>query len=647
MNITELRCSACNGTLKVDKENPNVAVCEYCHTKFMIEWSRPGIHGQQDIQLRQMPQKIAYQPIERKEPKKTGWEPYGWKRGVALVILFFVIFGVWKGPAIYRRYQMDHQGDSTQTSGSANTSGTGSGEYSADSEIAADDTETILPTGLLAAFAEFIFEKPVEDITSAELAKIQWLKLSSSIDFREVGYSFDDPLENPDAELTWVEFPRDDYRDADLSCLPAFSGLKRIETSQTILPEYTKGLTLTGIGGYYDSLETVAAIVEDPSQLRYISVTSDPISLAGLDQLTGLETLILDGNHLEEEKNLVNAKSLKHLTVDMYDGTMDFSAFGMMPWLESLDLRSPNIRDLGFIAKMDALTSLSIEDGAFLTLDPLRDHLQLTELSLENCDELKDMSAVSVLTNLKKLKLELPYKCPQPDLSGLTGLTELYLNSFDDTSFLRNMTELETLTLDSTPVSSASDFNNLAKLKILRCTAFIASEQDYRFITHLPALEEANLQGTVTYSDISGIFNLPTLKRLNISNMQCEINFNNIAENTTLEALSINKIKLYKNVQVSGGGGIVYVNWDDVSFTENIAFLEKFKGLKELSIRENELTEIGFAAALEGLQEIDFSDNYVTDVSPLSGLKALSVVNCSENPVSNVDMLGDKVMVIQ
>ena len=38
-----------------------------------------------------VPDRIAYEPTQRKEPKKTGWEPYGWKRGVALVILFFVL----------------------------------------------------------------------------------------------------------------------------------------------------------------------------------------------------------------------------------------------------------------------------------------------------------------------------------------------------------------------------------------------------------------------------------------------------------------------------------------------------------------------------------------------------------------------------
>lgn len=114
MNITELRCSACNGTLKVNPQNPNVVECEYCHTKFMVEWNHPGSQGGQNVQLRQMPQRINYQPSKPAEPKKTGWEPYGWKRGVALVILFFVLMGIMYGPKIYARYQMDHGGITTE-----------------------------------------------------------------------------------------------------------------------------------------------------------------------------------------------------------------------------------------------------------------------------------------------------------------------------------------------------------------------------------------------------------------------------------------------------------------------------------------------------------------------------------------------------
>lgn len=259
MNITELRCSACNGTLKVNPQNPNVVECEYCHTKFMVEWNHPGSQGGQDVQLRQMPQRINYQPSKPAEPKKTGWEPYGWKRGVALVILFFVIMGVWKGPALYRRYKLNQQIAAEKAlENGENTSN--DGLTSADNPAA----QTPL-TGLLALFAEQVFDQPAEEISESDLAKIQWLEMRNTIDFRCIGYSFDDPSENPDAELTWVDFPRDDYPDADLTCLPAFSGVKRISTNQTLFPEYIEGLSLTGISGYYESLEQVASLVDRKS----------------------------------------------------------------------------------------------------------------------------------------------------------------------------------------------------------------------------------------------------------------------------------------------------------------------------------------------------------------------------------------------
>lgn len=58
---------------------------------------------------------MDYQPFQKKEPKKSGWEPYGWKRGAALVILFFVLMGIMYGPKVYQRYQMDHGGIVTES----------------------------------------------------------------------------------------------------------------------------------------------------------------------------------------------------------------------------------------------------------------------------------------------------------------------------------------------------------------------------------------------------------------------------------------------------------------------------------------------------------------------------------------------------
>ncbi len=108
--MTELRCPSCGGVLEIDKQNHNIETCEQCHTRYVIQWKVSEETGKEELELKPVPQRIAYEPVRKEEPKKTGWEPYGWKRGVALVVLFFVLMGIMYGPKIYRRYQMDHGG---------------------------------------------------------------------------------------------------------------------------------------------------------------------------------------------------------------------------------------------------------------------------------------------------------------------------------------------------------------------------------------------------------------------------------------------------------------------------------------------------------------------------------------------------------
>ncbi len=108
--MTELKCPSCGGRLEIDKQNQNIAVCEECGSLYAIQNNVSGETAEEGPEEKPVPQRIAYEPIRKEEPKKTGWEPYGWKRGVALVILFFVLMGIMYGPKIYRRYQMDHGG---------------------------------------------------------------------------------------------------------------------------------------------------------------------------------------------------------------------------------------------------------------------------------------------------------------------------------------------------------------------------------------------------------------------------------------------------------------------------------------------------------------------------------------------------------
>lgn len=646
MKITELRCSACKGTMKVDPDNPNYAVCEYCGTKYLIEWDKAGREaGEGNPGMKRIPEPIHYQPIQPPEPKKNGWEVLGWKWSIAMALAIITAAGIIYGPAIYRRYQMDH-GPKTAAEADFGSGTDGNGGFAADGTDG-DSVKEIHLDGIMKEFVEYVFDQPSEVITEKQLASIQWIEFKASMDFREIGYSLQNPFEDTDAELIWVKFPRDEYSDADLSCLPLFTGLKKLGTNQSVRKEDLHGIALEGIRGYFDSLEEAAALMEDAATIREIEMKGNTVSLKGAEQLPNLEFLSLDCDQIDEPKALVNMKSLKSLSVDLYDEGMDFSVFGMMPWLEKVTISSKKLKDFSFVSGMDGLKELSLCYGTFLNLDPLKSCTGLEALSVERCDEVKDMSALAGLANLRKLRVDLPYGCPEPDLSGLAAMEELYLESFSKTGFLRHMTQLKTLTLDSCRVEEPSDFDGLVNLVTLNCTSFGAAERDYGFVTRLPALERLNLRGTKTYGDISGIFNLPTLAYLDIGSMECEIDFDKIRENTSLKTLVMDHIKLYKNVTVSGGNGIYSVNWDDVNLVEHLSFLEKFKGLDSLSIRENELTDVGFAASLPALRSIDFSDNYVTDLSPLSELKMLRKVNCAENPVSNFEVLSESVLVVR
>lgn len=108
--MTELKCPSCGGKLTPDSKNPNIELCSQCNKTYTFQKIHSEDAGEAKLCLTPVPDRIAYQPLEKKEPKKTGWEPYGWKRGVALVILFFVLMGIMYGPKIYARYQMDHGG---------------------------------------------------------------------------------------------------------------------------------------------------------------------------------------------------------------------------------------------------------------------------------------------------------------------------------------------------------------------------------------------------------------------------------------------------------------------------------------------------------------------------------------------------------
>ena len=634
MRLTELKCKACGGTLKVDESNPNVAECEYCHTRYTLE-------SNGETQRQPQFQYTAKSPQRAETGRGTGTGTMMVTAAAVLFILFAAAFV----PQMLRGGSADGSVDAEQAAVGVGQTAPGA-EIEGASDPAGAARERLREDPMFADFCEAVFDRPVEEVTAAELSRIRQLSLSTTTDLRKIGYSFADPAEEPEAELIWETFSRDTYPEADLSCLPAFSGLVELSTSAGLHEGDLAGLSLRGISGYFGSMAEIEAVVDEPQHLTEIGTISSSFDLSGIENFPELKKLSVRGE-LTDPKMLIQGEALESLALESRSLSMDFSVLGMMTGLKELSVASENLRDIGFVSRLTGLERLSLSNGTMLTLDALKDCAGLKALSVVMCDEIKDFSAVSGLNGLEMLHLDLPYGCPEPDLSGLSQLKELYLEGFQGMSFLRNMSGLETLTLDSCQVSDPSVFSSLGGLKSLTCTSFISTERDYSFIPGMTSLEEVDLSGTETYDDISGIFNLPALKRLNISGMSAEINFDKIQENTVLEELQADHLKLYKNVSVSGGGGIVYVDWDDVTFTDHLDVLARLKNVKHLSIRENELTDLSFTQAMGALETIDFSDNYVTDVSPLAGLQNLKQVTGTDNPVSNYEVLGTSVTVVR
>lgn len=651
MKITELKCPACGGDLKIEKGNKNFAVCEYCNTSFALEWEH-----EEAILTRRINYEVPRQPSVQ---QRTGWEYYGWKRGLALGITGILLLLAVNARGIYRRWQTDQDVSASKLNVAETIKERETG-YETDLRTedrtedetedrpgvmkVSDGEETEMPlTGCLGAMAEAVFGKPADEIPDSELARIQWLEMAYDWDYFLIGYSFSNPLEE-DAELTWLSFSRD--MPTGKECLSRFTGLKKLNTEQPLDKKHIASLNLNSIGCYASSPAEIAGLFADPSQLKEIRMNGGVDSLEGLEQFPNLETLYIDGYNLTDFGPLVNLSSLKSLTLESCDGMTDFSIFHVMTSLEELDINAENLKSLDFLSGMGNLKSLSLTDAGMLTLDGLEKQPQLETLKLEDCDNLKNMTALESLTSLKELYIDLPYDCPQPDLSGMTQLNKLALSQFRDCSFLSGMTELVSLRLTGCEPGTDTSLANLTKLEELSLSTNMGSWQNLDFITGFPALKTLSLQGVTTYDDISGIFSIPTLRRLDISGMECEIAFDRIQDNPSLEELYMDGLLLYENAQIYGDNGFISIDWDDVILNEHTDFLTHFPSLRILSIAENELTDISFAEKLPALEQIDFSDNFVTDLKPLSGPGGLKLVVCTGNPISNYRVLGDKVTII-
>ena len=637
IKITEMKCPGCGSTLRMPPDGARFVRCEYCGGEYAVDWN------QRYMPPRQAPnwQPIVPPPRAEQEKESPGKFIAIGAVCVAICVMAVIVVGNSLNSQKEEAAMEEEMADIAENLDIDIGGSTWRKEEKEESQ-AVEDKEL---TGMLREMVTTAFGKDADSVSEQELSQIKWITDRYDFDYSYIGYSFEDPFENPDAEIRWLSFSDDLDLERGYEGLSVLKGLKKLDTNQYLSRCDLRGLKLESLSASFSTLEEAAAAVDDPTLIRELGIKYSVESLEGLDLFPNVEKLSIDAGSLSDADEVITMGRLKSLTLEDADGMNDFSAFGAVDGLEELVIESENLKALDFLKRMPQLKSLGLADGELLNLDGIEVLESLEKLSVTDCDELKNMSAVEGMTGLRELTLENAYDCEEPSLGELTGLTRLTLQNFHSCGFLRNLTNLTELTLHGCDLPENIDLSGLTQLKELTCTTSL-SDRSLRFIGGISSLESVNLRGMVTYDDISGIFALPSVKEIDISGIECEIDFDKIGENTSLETLEMSGVKLYENVSVSGGGGIVYVDWDDVFLADHLDFLRSFPNLKRLNIAENEIKDLNFAESLLKLEEIDFSDNYVTEMRPLAASSSLRLVNCKGNPIGNRQVLGEDVVII-
>lgn len=622
--MTELVCPSCGANLKRNDVDPTVAVCEYCQARHILTG-------------RGIPERLNYVSIKEREPdpKQVRREKLHMFLCIGIALMGLILLPI----AVFSELSgMNREKESVPELPPLRLKK----EWEEVPVLEEVTAEEVRISGVYGELLREVYQMDPEQISEEELLRIKWIALryGEYTDTYEVGYSFEEPTAEG-AELSWLSFPREMSLGGET--LTLLKGLKKLDVHSSLQPEHIEGLSLESVGAYFDSPQEVMEVVDNYASLKEISFHSGLESLEGMDQFTNLECLSIDGLDTAYLGWLENLPHLKELTL-RGDNLTDFSLFADMDGLVSLSLSAERLKRIDFVGEMDSLEQLEIAGGMLLSLDGLERAQKLKVLRIYDCYELQQMTAVEGLTGLQELSLMRPYDCEEPNLGGLTELTHLELEGFSECGFLKNLVKLQSLSLHSCEVSDLSGLSALTGLKELTCTdGFgMGMGMNLEFIWQLKGLEELNLESISTYQDISPAFGLPALKRLDINQIECELDFDKILPNTVLESLSMDKILLYKNVEIYGEGGFYSIYYDDVILDEETEALARLSGLKELSIRENELTNLNFAAGLHQLETIDFSDNYITTLEPLEKLENLKSVIYAGNPITDADILSEQ-----
>ena len=337
---------------------------------------------------------------------------------------------------------------------------------------------------------------------------------------------------------------------------------------------------------------------------------------------------------------------MKTLEIVNGDAITDFGVLHSLKQLENLHLETEQLKDISFVEKMSNLQELSLENTIVIDISALEGKTSLKTVILQDNGEISDYSALSSLSGLEELTLEVGSKAQMPDANNWTKLHTLSIAGVSDISFMQSLTELKKLYLRGADCSTFDVFASLQNLEYLQIGSVYGDLDNLNMLTSLSKLKVLDMSGITVYGNVEAIFSIASLEEININDCSFGMNFDAIPEHTNLKVLHMNRLRLWENIVVQYDGAFTYVDYDDVELVDNIDVVKKFGNLEELYLQGNKLINISFVESLPNLKKLDITNNYVTDLRPLQQLSQFEIVWCGQNAISQGSDLGANVTVV-
>ena len=319
---------------------------------------------------------------------------------------------------------------------------------------------------------------------------------------------------------------------------------------------------------------------------------------------------------------------------------------------------SNEISDLSSLSGLTRLTYLNLTGNSITDVSSLSGLANLERLYLHN-NSIGDVSALSGLTRLTLLNLG---RNTIPDVSALSGLTRLtYLNhaanGLPDLRPLSGLTNLKDLYLFENEITDVSPLSGLAKLTYLHLRD--NDIEDVSPLSRLTNLRELRLlyNDITDVSPLSGLINLTLLhlQENNISNVSAlsgltnlddlQITGNSISDISPLSGLTnLTSLNLASNSisDISPLSGLANLQWLSLDHNQitDVSALSGLTHLHSLFLLNNTIADVSGLSSLIHLGQINLAYNSISDISPLSGLINLRVLNLDHNNIPDVSALS-------